>query len=78
MIRLKSILAGCFFLLSLLQVGAVSSFCELKSGWKFQRVSKDVSSWHPGEAYTIKAKTDLQAEELKNRLLYNNINKFLY
>lgn len=47
MIRLKSILAGCLFLFSLLQVGAVSSFYELKSGWKFQRVSKDVSSWHP-------------------------------
>lgn len=37
MIRLKSILAGCFFMLSL-----------------------------------------MPAEELKNRLLYNNINKFLY
>lgn len=33
---------------------------------------------HPGEAYTIKVKTDLPAEELKNRLLYNTVNKFLY
>ena len=33
---------------------------------------------HPGEAYTIKVKTALPAEELKNRLLYNTVNKFLY
>lgn len=46
MIRLKSILAGCFF-----PVVFIAG---------------------------IKVKTDLPAEELMNRLLYNNINKFLY
>lgn len=45
---------------------------------EFLHFSDNFFDLHPGEAYTIKVKTYLPAEELKNRLLYNTVNKFLY
>ena len=47
MVNFKSILAGCILLFSSFYAWADTSVYEINSGWKFQRVSKDVSSWHP-------------------------------